>query len=165
MKSAIKCIAAVVALCAAGLSAAVLPRVSTTDTVPNQWTSNMSGVLEAAKKTNLPILLVMINDSSTGQGCQHCMQFVNNTLNTENFANIVKSYQFYMVLLNYWSSPREPGYGGVSEKIFDSYFNTYQSGDNGYPQVVVIKPNGTRHARQAGIRYRSPYHPRAQRRA
>ena len=145
MKSAIKCIAAAVALCAAGLSAAVLPRVSTTDTVPNQWTSNMSGVLEAAKKTNLPILLVMINDSSTGQGCQHCMQFVNNTLNTENFANIVKSYQFYMVLLNYWSSPREPGYGGVSEKIFDSYFNTYQSGDNGYPQVVVIKPNGTRH--------------------
>ena len=145
MKTAIKSIVTAVALYAAGLSAAVLPRVSTTDTVPNQWTSNMSGVLEAAKTTNLPILLVMINDSSAGQGCQHCMQFVNNTLNTENFANIVNRYQFYMVLLNYWSSPREPAYGGVSEKIFDSYFNTYQSGDNGYPQVVVIKPNGTRH--------------------
>ena len=145
MKSVIKSIVAAVVLYAAGLSAAVLPRVSTTDTVPNQWTSNMSGVLNAAKTTNLPILLVMINDSSAGQGCQHCMQFVNNTLNTENFANIVNKYQFYMVLLNYWSSPREPAYGGVSEKVFDSYFNTYQSGDNGYPQVVVIKPNGTRH--------------------
>lgn len=146
MKSAIKSIFAAVALCAAGLSAAVLPRVSTTSTEPNEWTSNMAGVLKAAKETNLPIFLVMINDSSTGQGCQHCMQFVNNTLNTENFANVVKKYKFYMVLLNYWSSPRESAYGGVSESVFDTYFNAYQSGDDGYPQVVLIKPNGARHS-------------------
>ena len=146
MKSVVKSIVAAIALSAAGLSAAVLPRVSTTGTTPNEWTSNMEGVLKAAKETNLPIFLVMINDSSTGQGCQHCMQFVNNTLNSENFANLVKKYQFYMVLLNYWSSPREPAYGGVSEKVFDTYFNAYQSGDNGYPQVVLIKPNGARYA-------------------
>lgn len=146
MKSIVKSIVAAIALSTAGLSAAVLPRVSTTGTVPNQWTSNMEGVLAAAKTTNLPILLVMINDSSTGQGCQHCMQLVNNTLNTENFANVVKKYQFYMVLLNCWSSPSEPAYGGVSEKVFDTYFYAYQSGDNGYPQVALIKPNGTRYA-------------------
>ncbi len=146
MKSIVKSIAAAIVLYAVGVSAAVLPRVSTTATVPNQWTSNMEGVLAAAKTTNLPIFLVMINDSSTGQGCQHCMQFVNNTLNTENFANLVKKYQFYMVLLNYWSSPRQPEYGGVSEKVFDAYFDIYQSGDDGYPQVVLIKPNGARHA-------------------
>ena len=146
MNSIVKSIAVAIALYTAGAVAAVLPRVSTTEVVPNKWTSNMEGALAAAKTTNLPIFLVMINDSSTGQGCQHCMQFVNNTLNTENFANLVKKYQFYMVLLNYWSSPREPAYGGVSEKVFDSYFNAYQSGDNGYPQVVLIKPNGARYA-------------------
>ena len=146
MKSVIRSIFAAVALCTAGLSAAVLPRVSTTSTEPNEWTSNMAGVLKAAKETNLPIFLVMINDSSAGQGCQHCMQFVNNTLNTENFANVVKKYKFYMVLLNYWSSPREPAYGGVAESVFDTYFFAYQSGDDGYPQVVLIKPNGSRHA-------------------
>ena len=141
----IKRLVAAVALSAAAASAAVLPRVSTTDTVPNQWTSNMSGVLKAAETTNLPILLVMINDSSSGVGCQHCMMFVNNTLNSENFANIVKRYQFYMVLLNYWDSPREPNYGGVSESVFNMFFHYYQAGDNGYPQVVVIKPDGTRY--------------------
>ena len=145
MKSIIKSLVAMVALATVGVSAAVLPQVSTTDTVPNKWTSNMSGVLNAAKTTNLPILLVMINDSSSGVGCQHCMQFVNNTLHSENFANIVKRYQFYMVLLNNWSSPREPNYGGVSDSYFDTYFFQYQAGDSGFPQVVVIKPNGQRY--------------------
>ena len=144
MKSMIKCVVAAVAMYAAGLSAAVLPRVGT-GTTPNQWTTNISGVLAAAKTTNLPILLVMINDSSSGEGCQHCMQFVNRTLNTDNFAKIVSSYKFYMVLLNYWSSPSEPAYGGVSESVFMTYFNRYQSGDDGFPQVVLLKPDGTRH--------------------
>lgn len=145
MKSIIRSLIAAIALSVMGASAAVLPRVSTTDTIPNQWTSNISGVLQAAKTTNLPILLVMINDSSTGQGCAHCMQFITYSLNTQRFADIVNKYQFYMVLLNYWSSPREPNYGGVSESVFNSYFHHYQAGDNGYPQVVVIRPDGTRY--------------------
>lgn len=130
---------------AASATAAVLPRVGT-GTEPNQWTSNMDGVLSAAKTTNLPILLVMINDSSTGEGCQHCMQFVNNTLNTQNFANIVSGYKFYMVLLNQWSAPSEPAYGGVSQSYFDKYFYMYQMGDYGYPQVILISPDGRRYA-------------------
>ena len=145
MKSMIRILIAAIALSAVGASAAVLPRVSTTDTVPNKWTSNMAGVLKEAKETNLPILLVIINDSSTGQGCQHCMQFVNNTLHSERFDNIVKSYQFYMVLLNRWSSPREPDYGGVADSVFNTYFRYYQAGDSGFPQVVVIRPDGTRY--------------------
>ena len=144
MKSIIKCIVAAVALCAVNAMAAVLPQVGN-GTEPNQWTRNMDGVLAAAKTTNLPILLVMINDSSTGEGCQHCMKLVNNTLNTENFANVVARYKFYMVLLNYWSSPSEPAYGGVSESVFDTYFYKYQAGDYGYPQVAVIRPDGTRY--------------------
>ena len=125
-------------------TAAVLPRVGN-GTTPNVWTRNMEGVLAAAKTTNLPILLVMINDSSTGDGCQHCMQFFTRTLNTENLANIVANHEFYMVLLNYWSSPSEPDYGGVSESTFNTYFYRYQSGDDGFPQVVLIKPDGSRY--------------------
>ena len=144
MKSVVKSIVAAIALSAAGAFAAILPRVSTTDTVPNQWTSNMSGVLKAAKETNLPILFVAINDSSSGDGCEHCLKFVTNTLNTENFANIVKNYQFYMVLLNAWSSPRESAYGGVPDSVFQTYYWRYEDG-GGYPQVVLLNPDGTRY--------------------
>lgn len=144
MKSILKCIAAAAVMYAASATAAVLPRVGT-GTEPNQWTSNVEGVLSASKTTNLPILLVMINDSSTGEGCQHCMQFVNNTLNTQNFANIVAGYKFYMVLLNQWSAPSEPAYGGVPQAYFDKYFYMYQMGDYGYPQVILITPNGDRY--------------------
>ena len=136
--------AVAVAMSAAAATAAVLPRVGN-GTEPNVWTRNIVGVLSEAKTTNLPILLVMINDSSTGEGCQHCMQFVNRTLNTENFANVVASHRFYMVLLNDYRSPQEPDYGGVSSDLFDEYFYKYQYGDGGYPQVVVIKPDGTRY--------------------
>ena len=144
MKSILKCIAAAAVMYAASATAAVLPRVGT-GTEPNQWTSNVEGVLSESKTTNLPILLVMINDSSTGEGCQHCMQFVNNTLNTDNFSAIVSTYKFYMVLLNQWSAPSEPAYGGVPQAYFDKYFYMYQMGDYGYPQVILITPNGDRY--------------------
>lgn len=143
MKSIVKSIVAAAVLYAASATAAVLPTVGT-GTEPNQWTRNMEGVLAAAKTTGLPILLVMINDSSTGDGCQHCMQFVRNTLNTDNFANIVASYKFYMVLLNKW--PSETAYGNVSETYFRNYFLKYEMGDSGYPQVIIIKPDGKRYA-------------------
>ena len=143
MKSIVKSIVAAAVLYAASATAAVLPTVGT-GTEPNQWTRNMEGVLAAAKTTGLPILLVMINDSSTGDGCQHCMQFARNTLNTDNFANIVASYKFYMVLLNKW--PSETAYGNVSETYFRNYFLKYEMGDSGYPQVIIIKPDGKRYA-------------------
>ncbi len=143
MKSIVKSIVAAAVLYAASATAAVLPTVGT-GTEPNQWTRNMEGVLAAAKTTGLPILLVMINDSSTGDGCQHCMQFIRNTLNTDNFANIVASYKFYMVLLNKW--PSESAYGNVSETYFRNYFLKYEMGDSGYPQVILIKPDGKRYA-------------------
>ena len=142
MKSIIKCIVAAAVMYAASATAAVLPLVGN-GTEPNVWTRNMDGVLTAAKTTNLPILLVMINDSSSGEGCQHCMQFVRNTLNTDNFANIVASYKFYMVLLNKW--PSQPDYGSVSETYFREYFLKYEMGDSGYPQVILIKPDGKRY--------------------
>lgn len=147
MKALRKFVAVMATMAAVAASAAVLPRVGT-DTVPNVWTRNIDGVLAAAKTTNLPILLVMINDSSTGDGCQHCMQFVNRTLNTENFANIVASHTFYMVLLNDYGNTSglcEPDYGCVSSALFDQYFYTYNAGDSGYPQVSVIRPDGTRY--------------------
>lgn len=144
MKTVIRSAIAIIAMVALSSSAAVLPAVGN-GTEPNKWTRNMSGVLNAAKTTNLPILLVMINDSSSGEGCAHCMQFVTRTLNTQNFANIVSTYSFYMVLLNRWSSPSEPNYGGVDYSVWSTYFNRYQAGDSGYPQVVVIRPDGTRY--------------------
>lgn len=144
MKTAIRCAIITIAMAVFSGSAAVLPVVGN-GTEPNKWTRNMSGVLSAAKTTNLPILLVMINDSSSGEGCSHCMQFVTRTLNTQNFADIVSTYSFYMVLLNRWSSPSEPNYGGVDYSVWSTYFNRYQAGDSGYPQVAVIRPDGTRY--------------------
>lgn len=143
MKSIIKCIVAAALMYASSTTAAVLPLVGK-GTEPNQWTSNISGVLAAAKTTNLPIFLVMINDSSTGEGCAHCLQFVKNSLNSQEFANIVAGYRFYMVLLNKWT-PTEVNYGGVSAEVWQTYFSKYRAGDSGYPQVSVIKPDGTRY--------------------
>ena len=147
MRSLTRGIAVAAAMCATVATAAVLPRVGN-GTSPNQWTRNVEGVLSAAKTTNLPILLVMINDSSMGVGCQHCMKFVNNTLNTENFAGVVARHKFYMVLLNDYgntSGPAEPDYGCVSAELFNEYFYRYKAHDTGYPQVAVIRPDGTRY--------------------
>ena len=66
MKTAIRCAIITIAMAVLSGSAAVLPVVGN-GTEPNKWTRNMSGVLSAAKTTNLPILLVMINDSSSGE--------------------------------------------------------------------------------------------------
>ena len=144
MKTAIRCAIITIAMAVFSGSAEVLPTVGN-GTEPNKWTRNMSGVLSAAKTTNLPILLVMINDSSTGAGCTHCWQFIERTLNTQNFSDIVSTYSFYMVLLNKWDSPSEPNHGGVSASVWSTYFRMYQAGDSGYPQVVVIRPDGTRY--------------------
>ena len=141
MKSIVKSIALATVMYVAGATAAMLPQVGD-GTEPNQWTRNMAGVLEAAKTTQLPILLVMVNESSTGEGCDHCKQFSNNTLNSAEFASICQRYRFYMVLLNKWNAPN---YGGVTPEVWSRYFWTYQSGDQTYPQVVIIKPDGTRY--------------------
>ena len=63
MKSIVLSIALAAAMAVFGAVAPVLPQVGD-GTEPNQWTRNVEGVLSAAKTTNLPILLVMINDSS-----------------------------------------------------------------------------------------------------
>ena len=136
-------VAAVMALVATahGFS---LPIVGT-ETEPNKWSRNMSGVLAAAQKTGYPIFLVMINDSSSGEGCGHCKAFVENTLNRSEFDAIVKDYKFYMVLLNYWGNENgvsQPKYGGVSAAVFNTYFKIYQA-DGGFPAVAVIRPSGT----------------------
>ena len=69
-----------------------LPIVGT-GTELNKWSRNISGVLAAAKTTGYPIFLVMINDSSTGEGCEHCKLFVERTLNTAEFDAINESFQ------------------------------------------------------------------------
>ena len=147
MKKTIKAIisAAVIAAaaCAYGFS---LPLVGT-GTELNKWSRNMSGVLSAAQTTGYPIFLVMINDSSSGDGCAHCKYFVERTLNVPEFDSIVHDYKFYMVLLNLWgadSGQSEPNYGGVSSSVFMNYFYKYHS-DSGYPVVAVLNPDGTKY--------------------
>ncbi len=145
MRKIAKFVAVAAAMIAMTASAAALPRVGN-GTTPNTWTRNIEGVLSAAKSTNLPILLCMINDHSSGEGCQHCMNFVNRTLLTDEFAAVVASHEFYMVLLNDYRTPMEPDYGGVSSELFDTYFYKYHApNDTGYPQVCILLPNGTRY--------------------
>ena len=147
MKKAIRSLVALAAMafavCAHGF---VLPLVGT-GTELNKWSRNMSGVLAAAKTTGYPIFLVMINDSSTGEGCGHCKLFVERTLNTSEFEATVRDYKFYMVLLNYWGSDTgrsQPNYGGVSSAMFMQNFYAYAS-DRGYPVVAVIRPDGRKY--------------------
>ena len=92
-------IAAMSVLLGHGALAAFLPNVGT-GTTPNVWTSNMDGVLNAARQTGHPILLVMINEDGDGSGCSHCQDFMSRTINTANFTSIVNDFDFYMVLLN-----------------------------------------------------------------
>ena len=147
MKKAIKAIiAATVMAVVSSVHGFSLPIVGT-GTELNQWSRNISGVLATAKKTGYPIFLVMINDSSTGEGCSHCKSFVENTLNTSEFAAIVKDYKFYMVLLNLWGAntgASQPNYGGVSSDVFMQNFYKYAS-DGGYPVVAVLRPDGTKY--------------------
>ena len=125
------------AMVSATLLSAGLPSVGN-GTEPNVWTKNMEGVLAAAKETGYPILLVMINDSATGEGCSHCWNFVQSTLNNPEFDRIVKTYPFYMVLINFW--PGAPGW--VSEDYFLNYFFKYASRET-FPLVATLKSNGS----------------------
>ena len=143
VRAIISAVVMAAAACAYGFS---LPLVGT-GTELNKWSRNMEGVLAAAKKTGYPIFLVMINDSSTGEGCEHCKYFVERTLNTSEFNAIVKDHKFYMVLLNVWGSDTgqsQPNYGGVSSSVFFNYFYTYST-DGGYPLVAVLRPDGTKY--------------------
>ena len=130
----------------AGAQAAFLPKVGN-GTSPNVWTRNMDGVLAAAKTTGYPIMLVMINEGSGGDGCSHCRDFIANTINTSHFTSIVNDNTFYMVLLNWYgvhTGVMSPDYGDVSAEYFDKYWYKYTV-DTGYPLVAVIKPDGTRY--------------------
>ena len=147
MRTTIKSVAAAAAMltaaCAHGFS---LPLVGT-GTELNTWSRNISGVLSAAQATGYPIFLVMINDSSSGDGCSHCKYFVERTLNIPEFSAIVNDYKFYMVLLNIWGADTglsQPNYGGVSSSLFMQYFWKYAS-DGGYPVVAVLNSDGTKY--------------------
>lgn len=130
MKSVIKSIALAATMYVAGAMAAGLPAIGD-GTAPNQWTRNYNGVLAAAATTQLPIFLVMVND-----GCSHCESFEQRTLNSQEFASIVQRYPFYMVLLVKGNTPSE---------LWSRLFWSVGSGDTSYPQVIVLKPSGTRY--------------------
>lgn len=147
MKNAIRSVLAAAAMAVfSTVHGAALPRVGA-GTELNTWTRNFSGVLAAAKTTGHPILLIMVNNSSSGDGCSHCKMFEERTLNSAAFDAIVKDYKFYMVLLNYWGIDQgttQPEYGGVPYSVFWPIFQTY-SADGGFPVVSVIRPDGTRY--------------------
>ena len=147
MNKAIRSVLAAAAMAAIStVHGAALPRVGS-GTDLNTWTRNFSGVLAAAKTTGHPILLVMVNNSSSGDGCSHCKMFEERTLNSAEFASIVRDYRFYMVLLNYWGIDQgttQPDYGGVPYSVFWPVFQTYNA-DGGFPVVSVIRPDGRRY--------------------
>lgn len=124
--------------------AAFLPSVGT-GTAPNQWTSNIEGVLKAAKTTGYPIFVLIINDSNGGEGCSHCMTFLQNTVNTAAFENLKRSNTFYLVLMNYWQ-----GASGYRNNIDPYYSRWYTRGTGVYanadvmPVIAVVDPSGAK---------------------
>lgn len=126
--------------------ATFLPEVGN-GTEPNKWTRNMAGVLEAAKTTGYPIFLTMLNSAADGDGCSHCHAFVQNTINTAAWQNLVASHKFYMVLLNRWGAYAgeifDAAHGSVSNDTFQKYWKMYAA-SSGFPLVAVIRSNGVR---------------------
>ena len=120
--------------------AGILPSVGT-GTAPNQWTSNIEGVLKAAKTTGYPIFALIINDSDSGEGCSHCSTFLESTVNTVAFENLKRSNTFYLVLLNYWQ-----GANGYHRDPDPYYYRWYTRGSGIYansealPVIAVVDP-------------------------
>ena len=114
-------------------SAFSLPSVGD-GTAPCVWTRNITGVRAAAKTTGYPMLVVVINDSNEGEGCDHCKAFLEH--NRAGIEALAKKYKFYMVLLNYWSGAN--GYSSLAS-TYRIDFGVYPI----LPSVSVRTPDGT----------------------
>lgn len=109
-----------------------VPRANT-GTDPNVWTENYSGVLEAAKKTGYPILVIVI-DSQT---CGHCTLFMNTTVDSDGFRKIGKDYRYYQVLLdNPYVQNR-----ATWNSVVNRYYSYFDSGM--YPLCAILKSDGS----------------------
>ena len=113
-------------------SAFSLPTVGD-GTEPCVWTRNITGVRAAAKTTGYPMLVVVINDSNEGEGCDHCKSFLEH--NRAGIEALAKNYKFYMVLLNYWSGAN--GYSSLAS-TYRINFGVYPI----LPSVSVRAPDG-----------------------
>ena len=131
--------------------AAFLPSVGT-GTAPNQWTSNVEGVLKAAKTTGYPIFVLIINDSNDGEGCSHCATFLQNTINTAAFEKLKRSNTFYLVLLNYWREAN--GYHGNIDPYYSRWYTRgtgVYANANVLPVIAVVDPSSGAKAQGWGV--------------
>lgn len=119
---------------------AFLPSVGT-GTAPNQWTSNIEGVLNAAKKTGYPIFVLIINDTNDGVGCAHCATFLSQTVNTAEFEALKRSNQFYLVLMNYMQGAYgyRTGIDTYHYRWYTKGMGTYANADM-FPDICVVDP-------------------------
>ena len=128
-------------------NSAFLPTVQETAEA-NKWTINMEGVLNASMQTQMPTLLVMLNLDDNGGGCSHCRDFMNRTINSDGFVQMVKQYNFYMVFLNCYGADFRGGKlrkenGDVESQYFSKWWKKYAVSSQ-YPLVAVISPDGKR---------------------
>ena len=104
-------------------------RTTGTDTVPNVWTRNYTGVLAAAQQTGYPILIVVVNSAS----CGHCHVLNDLTLNSANFAKMESELTFYKLMID---APE----GGDYNTVVRRYSGYFDSGM--YPIIGVLRSNG-----------------------
>ena len=104
-------------------------RTTGTDTVPNVWTRNYTGVLAAAQQTGYPILIVVVNSAS----CGHCHILNATTLNSADFAKMESELIFYKLMID---APEGGDFGTVSRR-YSSYFDSGM-----YPIIGVLRSNG-----------------------
>lgn len=135
-------VALTVGICAIVANAALLPFVGD-EVKPNVWTKNVSGVFEDAKRTGMPIFLVMVNSYSDGAGCSKCKTFINATIKSPGYAALVKKYKFYMVFLN---EAVEYSHGYIDSEVYDDLWRKYfySVGVTSYPFVAILDSEGTR---------------------
>ena len=134
MKNMIKTSINSLCMLASTLAMAVTYPSAGTSTEPNVWTKNFTGVLEAAKTTGYPILLIVVNSG----GCSHCHTMMGNTINTETFASAEKELTFYKVLMDMPYS-----YPSVDwNKAWNGY--KAQCADFGmFPILAVLRKDGS----------------------
>ena len=134
MKKAIKGSVSALCMLASLVAMAVNYPSAGTSTEPNVWTKNFTGVLEAAKTTGYPILLIVVNSG----GCGHCHTMMENTINTATFAAAERELTFYKVLMDmpysYPSADWNKAWNGYKGQCADSGM---------FPILAVLRKDGS----------------------
>jgi len=129
-------------LLSAALIACALPLCVRAE-VPKGWTNNYAKAVETAKAQNKYLLL----DFTGSDWCGFCKMLDKEVFATPQFGNWAKKYVVLVQVDFPHQTPLSPAVKTQNSELASKY------PVNGYPSIVIIKPDGQELAKQVG------YHP------